>query len=126
MSAEVTRAIAGKADEISATVSQRTNEMANVLSDKGGSVIAAITEKGEQFATSLNKATDDAMQSIENSGLTLTRAMLDNSTEIARMINSAGEAASNSINRTLNDLHSTGQTAIEQSANRPRPPPSAR
>ena len=116
MSAEVTRAIAGKADEISTTVSQRTSEMASVLSDKGGSVIAAITEKGEQFAASLNKATNDAMQSIESSGLTLTRAMLDNSTEIARMINSAGETASNSINRTLNDLHSTGQTAIEQSA----------
>jgi ABC-type transporter Mla subunit MlaD len=32
------------------------------------------------------------------------------------MINSAGETASNSINRTLNDLHSSGQTAIEQSA----------
>ena len=116
MSAEVTRAIAGKADEISATVSQRTSEMASVLSDKGGSVIAAITEKGEQFAAGLNKATDEAMQSIENSGLSLTRAMLDNSTEIARMINTAGETASNSINRTLNDLHSGGQTAIEQSA----------
>jgi len=115
VSAEVARTITGKADEITNTVSQRTNEMASVLSDKGGSAIAAITEKGEQFAATLNKATHDAMTSIENNGLALTRVMLDNSTEIARMINSAGEAASNSINRTLNDLHSTGQKAIERS-----------
>ena len=43
------RTITGKADEISSAVTQRTNEMAAVLSDKHGGVLPAITEKGEQF-----------------------------------------------------------------------------
>ena len=115
MSAEVARNFTGKANEIADKVSQRTNEMAALLSDKSGSVLAAITEKGQQFASDVSKATDEAMKSIEDKGFAFTRTMLDNSAEISRMINSAGEAAANTVNRTLTDLHETAQKAIEQS-----------
>ena len=89
--------------------------MANVLSDKSGSVLAAITQKGQQFASDVGKATDEALKSIEDKGLGFTRAVMDNGTEITRMISDAGEAATKSVNRSLDDLHNTAQKAIELS-----------
>src|SRR6185369_10199598 len=105
----------GKADEISNAVTQRTNEMAALLSDKHGGVLAAITEKGQQFATDIAKATDVAMTTIEQKGLTFTRSLMDNSSEMSRQISTAGETAATHVGRTLGVLQETAQQAIARS-----------
>ena len=96
-------------------MSQRTSEMATILSDRSGSVLAAIVEKGEQFAGDVGKATEQAIKAIEDRGFAFTRNMMDNSAELSRMINTAGETAANMVTRTVNDLHETAAKAIEKS-----------
>ncbi|HEX3859310.1 MAG TPA: hypothetical protein VHV58_06875 [Pseudolabrys sp.] len=115
VSSEVARSFVGKADEIANTVSARANEMTAILSDQSGGVIAALTEKGQQFATEVTAATELAVKSIEDRSNIFTRSMMDNSAEIARMINTAGESASNAVNRTLNELQTGAQGAIDVS-----------
>ncbi len=115
VSAEVARSFIGKADEISSAISKRANEMGSILDEKSGGVIAALTGKGQEFAAEVTRATEAAVKSIENKGLVFTKTMLDNSDEIAGIINKASETAAGTVTRTLNELQTTAQAAIEQS-----------
>jgi hypothetical protein len=105
----------GKADEITSAVSRQTADLTNLLSEKSGGVISALTEKSQQFANEITVATDQAVQAIESKGIAFSQTMMNNSQELARTINVAGETATSAVNRTLTELQSTTQSAIEQS-----------
>ncbi|MGC1350297.1 MAG: negative regulator of septation ring formation, partial [Xanthobacteraceae bacterium] len=137
MSAEVGRNIAGRADEITATVSQRVGEMSQLLDEKSNGLLATISGKGQELAGEVSRITDQAVKSIEAKSFVFTQTMMDNSEEIARLINDASqtataamtrtlgqlqegahgvsEAAKATITRTLDDLHAATRSAIEES-----------
>jgi hypothetical protein len=115
MSTEVTSSFVGKADEITSAVTRQTTELTTLLSEKSGGVISALAEKSQQFAGEITKAAETAVKSIEDRGFAFGQTMMNNSQELARIINVAGETATGAVSRTLSELQSTTQGAIEQS-----------
>jgi hypothetical protein len=115
MSTEVTNSFVGKADEITSAVTRQTTALTDMLSEKSGGVISALTEKSQQFAGEITKAAETAVKSIEDRGFAFGQTMMNNSQELARIINVAGETATGAVSRTLSELQSTTQGAIEQS-----------
>jgi hypothetical protein len=133
----VARNVSGRADEITAAVSQRVGEMTQLLDERSNGLLLALSGKGQEFAGEVSRITDQAVKSIEAKSFVFTQTMMDNSEEIARLINDASqtataamtrtlgqlqegalgvsESAKATITRTLEDLHSATRSAVEES-----------
>ncbi len=115
VSAEVARTFVGKAEEISAAVSARAAEMTGVLDQSSSGLLSALTNKSEDFAVQVGRATEHALTEIDTKGFALTKALTDQSSDITRGINEASVNATTAVNRTLQELQETTQSAIERS-----------
>ncbi len=107
------RNVAGRADEITATVSQRVGEMTQLLDEKSNTLVVALSGKGQEFAGEVSRITDQAVKSIEAKGFAFTQTMMDNSEEIARLINEASQNATTAMTRTLGQLQEGTQGVSE-------------
>ncbi|MBV8840668.1 MAG: hypothetical protein JO000_29375, partial [Alphaproteobacteria bacterium] len=115
VSAEVARGFTAKAEELTANISQRGNDLKRVLDEKTGVFLSTFGAQGQKFSTEIERITQTAVQSIDQKGQVFAKSIVQNSDEIAATINDASSSAATSINRTINDLETTARGAIERS-----------
>jgi uncharacterized protein YjbJ (UPF0337 family)/DNA anti-recombination protein RmuC len=113
MSTGVVRNIAGRADEITATVNQRVGDMTRLLDEKSNGLLAAIATKGQDLAGEVTRITDQTVRTIEAKGFVFAKTMVENSEGIARKINEASQQANLAMTRTLGEFQDGAQTATE-------------
>jgi hypothetical protein len=100
----VARSFVGKADEVSAAVNARADELTRILDEKGGVLLNVLGGKSQQFAEEVTRVTEHAVNAIDAKGFAFSRTMMDNSEAIARMINEASDTATAAVGRSLAEL----------------------
>ena len=123
VSAEVARGFTAKAEELTANINQRGNDLRRVLDEKTGVFLSTFGAQGQKFSTEIERITHNAVQSIDPKGVTFAKSMVQNSEEIAGLINEASAKAS-ARSAAPSVASSTRRRAARSSARRrPRPPP---
>src|ERR1051325_3707461 len=115
VSAEVSRGMTAKAEELTANINQRGTDLRRVLDEKTGVFLSTFGAQGQKFSTELERITHNAVQSIDQKGVAFSKALAQTSEGIAKIINDASTHATASINRTVTDLDTTARGAIERS-----------
>ena len=115
VSAEVARGLTAKAEELTANINQRGNDLKRALDEKTGVFLSTFGAQGQKFSTEVERITHNAVQAIEAKGVTFAKSITQNSEEITTQINDASGRAQASITRTLGELDATARGAIERS-----------
>jgi hypothetical protein len=115
VSAEVARGFTAKAEELTANINQRGNDLRRVLDEKTGVFLSTFGAQGQKFSTEIERITHTAVQSIDQKSQTFAKTMLQNGDQIAGAINEASSKATASVNRSVTDLDTTARAAIERS-----------